>query len=339
MLEINKYFVLLDNIKREIKQRRIIAAVAVNAELIALYWSMGKVITESLGQSNWGDSFLVQLSKDLMSSFPNSKGFSKSNLYNINKWYNFYKSAGEFFQQAVGKIPWGHNVMIVSKARDLEEAKWYIDKTLENGWSRTILNIQVESDLYKRQVGSAQINNFKKVLPLPQSDLVSDILKDPYVLSFIDEDKDEKALERSLVQHIQKFLLELGKGFAFIGNQYRIEVGGESFSIDLLFYHVKLKCYVALELKVGKFRPEYAGKVQFYLTALDRQVKDENDNPSIGIVLCKEKHQIIAEYALHGMTAPIGVANYEVKHKLPKNLQDCLPTPEEIEREIMRASS
>lgn len=211
---------------------------------------------------------------------------------------------------------------------------WYAQKSLENSWSRDMLAIQIESDLYTRQAGTHHVSNFHKVLPAAQSDLVRDLLKDPYILSFIDEDKDERELEQSLIQHIQKFLLELGKGFAFMGNQYKIEVGGESFAIDLLFYHVKLRCYVALELKVGKFKPEYAGKMQFYLTALDFEVKGEADNPSIGIILCKEKNKVIAEYALHGMSSPVGIANYAVKNKLPEGLVDSLPTIEELEKEL-----
>jgi predicted nuclease of restriction endonuclease-like (RecB) superfamily len=338
LLESRKYLQLLQNLKEEVKKAQVKAVLSVNTEMLSLYWEIGKQITETLGQSSWGESFLVKLSQDMVQSFPNLKGFSKTNLYNINKWYNFYCSAGINFQQLVGKLPWGHNVLIITKVKNIEEAKWYIEKTIENGWSRNVLTVQIESNLYERQSKERQLSNFEKVLPTTQSDLVKEVIKDRYVLEFIDEYRSEKELELSLINHIEKFLLELGKGFAFVGRQYHLNVAGEDFYLDLLFYHLKLRCFIIIELKTGKFKPEFTGKMNFYLSVLDKEIKQPTDNPSIGIILCKEKNRIIAEYALDRVTSPIGISDYQVKHKLPESLKDSLPTPQELEQEFSSKS-
>ena len=273
------------------------------------------------------------LAKDLKTEFPESTGFSRSNLYNCLKFYSFYKN-DLIVQRSVGQIPWRHNVLIVSKASSIEEALFYISKTLENGWSSDVLALQIKSGLFNRNGKS--INNFKTTLPNPNSELVEQTLKDPYHLDFITVAPQAKELdiEKQLVQHITKFLLELGKGFAFVGQQYQIEIADNNYFIDLLFYHIKLKCYVVIELKNTRFIPEYAGKLNFYLSAIDTLVKQEDDKPTIGILLCRDKNNIEAEFALRDINKPMGVSEFQITENLPDNLKSSLPTIEEIENEF-----
>lgn len=240
--------------------------------------------------------------------------------------------------QLVAQIPWGHNALIVEKIKDPEKALWYVRKTLENNWSRNVLGLQIENQLYERQVGKPAIDNFTERLPAPNSDLARETLKDPYIFDFLNvgEEAHEREVEQALVDHIARFMLELGKGFAFVGKQYHLEVGGDDFYIDLLFYHLKLHCYVAIELKSGPFRPEYAGKLNFYLTALDEQVKTNQDNPSIGLILCKDRNNMVAEYALRDVGKPMGISRYELAEKLPEELKGSLPTIEEVEAELRK---
>ena len=308
-----------------------------NYELLSLYWRIGKSISVKSNKKNWGSSLVELLSKDLQTLFPNQKGFSRSNLFSMKKWYEFYSNGEieiENVQQLVGQIPWGQNVLIITKSSSIEEAIFYVSKTIENNWSRTILAHQIDLDFYNRS-GKA-ITNFTATLPQPHSELANETLKDPYKFDFLT--LGEKALERDieeqLVKHITSFLLELGGGFSFVGRQVPLKVDNHDFYIDLLFYHIRLKCYVVVELKSVEFRAEYAGKMNLYLSAVDDLIKTDQENPSIGLLLCKGKSEIIAEYALRGTTQPIGVAEYEIINSVPKNLETQLPTIESIEKEL-----
>ncbi len=332
-----EYVEWVKHLKKKFKEVQIKAAVKVNNELLNFYWDLGKEIVKKQKETKWGDKFLEKLSKDLMSEFPNIKGFSRRNLMYIKKWYMFYSVDPKLVQQAVAlitQIPWGHNLIIITKCKDLQDALFYVRKTIENGWSRSVLTHQIESGLYRRK-GKA-ITNFDTTLPKPQSDLAREIIKDPYCFDFltIEEDYTEKELEEDLLTHLTKFLLELGSGFSFLGKQYKIEIGGEEFFIDLLFYHVKLHSYIVIELKTGKFKPEYAGKLNFYISSIDSILKTEKDNPTIGILICKGKNKTIAEYSLKDITKPIGVSEYKITKDLPEELKSSLPDIEEIEAEL-----
>lgn len=337
--EIDKpiYTEWVNEIKDKILSAQQKTAISVNRELLKLYWEIGKSISLKINDSKWGSSVVEELAKDLKKEFPNQKGFSRSNIFSMKKWYEFYSVSNlqtEKVQQLVGQIPWGHNVVIISKSETLEEALYYCSKTLENNWSRSILIHQIESGLYSRQ-GKA-ITNFNDTLPINQSELANETLKDPYKFDFLNlqEKALEKDIEQQLVQHITSFLLELGAGFSFVGRQYPVKIDTNDFYIDLLFYHIKLKCYVVIELKAIEFKAEFAGKLNLYLSAIDESLKTDTDNPTIGLLLCKTKSDIIAEYALRGMTQPIGFAEYELSKAVPENLKPNLPTIEEIEKEL-----
>ena len=332
----NDYIEWLNNIKSKIRTAQIKATLSANSELIRLYWNIGRDIFEKQEIKGWGNSIVENLSKDLKSEFPNTKGFSKRNLFYMKKFYNFYKDFTKV-QQVVAQIPWGHNILIISKSQNIEEAIFYLNETLENNWSRDILDMQIESDLYERK-GKA-ITNFSQSLPQPNSDLANQSLKDPYLFDFLTlkKDADEKSIEEQLTKHITNFLLELGKGFAFIGRQYHLEIGEKNYYIDLLFYHTKLRCYVVIELKAKEFKAEYAGKLNFYLSAVDEILKSKEENPTIGILLCKERNKIEAEYALRGMSQPIGIAEFKLSKAIPKDIKSELPTIEEIELATTKA--
>lgn len=323
------YAVLLQDLKTEISKAKIRAHLAVNKEMINLYWNIGNKILERQQEEGWGSKVIENVSKDLRSEFPEMKGLSSRNLKYMRRLADEYGDL-PIVQQAVAQIPWGHNCIIMDKVHDTEERLWYVNKTVENGWSRNVLSLQIQSNLYARDGKS--INNFKDTLPSPHSDLVSNLIKDPYNLEFLNiQDKfHERELEEKLIDHIRKFLLELGQGFAFIGNQYHIELEGEDYYLDLVFYHVKLKCYVVIELKTGKFKPEYAGKLNFYLNLMDKQVKDTTDNPTIGLILCEDKKSITVEYAIEGINKPMGVSQFKLTEQLPEQLKQYLPTAEEI---------
>jgi len=332
-----EYKFWVEELKNDINKTQIKASVSVNYELLSLYWRIGKSISVKSNKKNWGSSLVELLSKDLQALFPNQKGFSRSNLFSMKKWYEFYSNGEieiENVQQLVGQIPWGQNVLIITKSSSIEEAIFYVSKTIENNWSRTILAHQIDLDFYNRS-GKA-ITNFTATLPQPHSELANETLKDPYKFDFLT--LGEKALERDieeqLVKHITSFLLELGGGFSFVGRQVPLKVDNHDFYIDLLFYHIRLKCYVVVELKSVEFRAEYAGKMNLYLSAVDDLIKTDQENPSIGLLLCKGKSEIIAEYALRGTTQPIGVAEYEIINSVPKNLETQLPTIESIEKEL-----
>ncbi|MBN2744978.1 MAG: DUF1016 family protein [Marinilabiliaceae bacterium] len=330
----SEYVEWLTGLKNRIKSTQIKAALSANKEIIELYWEIGRELFEKQDNQGWGNSVVDNLEKDLVSEFPDMKGFSRRNLFYMKGFYTFYKSDFEKVQQLVAQIPWGHNILIVSRSNSMNEALFYLAKTIENNWSRSVLDMQIRTDLYSRQ-GKA-ITNFKNTLPLPGSDLTTQTLKDPYLFDFLTlkQNADEKSIEDQLTKHITQFLLELGTGFAFIGRQYKIEVGDKDFFIDLLFYHTKLRCYVVVELKAKRFKPEYTGKLSFYLSAIDDKLKTESDNPTIGIILCQEKNKIEAEYALRGISQPIGVAEYQLSRAIPENIKSDLPTIEDIEKEL-----
>jgi len=328
-----EYISFLSEIKNKIKQAQIKAAVKVNEELLRLYWDIAKMIVEKQKVSKWGDSIIEKISSDLKREFPNMKGFSVTNIKYMRKWYLFWSNSPQLVDE-IFKIPWGHNREIITKCKNIDEALFYVRKTIQNGYSRAVLIHQIESDLYHRS--KRAINNFDNNLPSIQSDLAKEITKDPYCFDFLSlsEKYNEKELEDALMDNLTKFLLELGSGFAFVGRQYRLEVAGEEFFIDLLFYHIKLKCYVVIELKTTKFKPEFAGKLNFYITVVDKELKDKNDNPTIGILICKSKNNTVVEYTLNSVNSPIGVSEYKLFKELPSELKNALPSIEEIENEL-----
>lgn len=339
LIKTDEYRSLIADLKSRIQAAQIKAAITVNNQLIELYWDIGRQIAEKQQASGWGDAVIEQIAQDLTRELGGLKGFSRRNLYFVRQFYGFYAGHSEFVQQLVSQIPWGHNILILQKIKDQDKALWYVQKTIENSWSRSVLDHQIASQLYERQADKSRIDNFTERLPAPQSDLARETLKDPYVFDFLSvgEQAHERELETALVERITRFMLELGKGFAFVGRQYHLEVGGDDFYIDLLFYHLRLHCYVALELKTGPFKPEYTGKLNFYLTALDEQVKMAEDGPSIGLILCRNRNNIVAEYALRDVNKPIGISRYELSDNLPEELQASLPTIEEVETELGKA--
>jgi predicted nuclease of restriction endonuclease-like (RecB) superfamily len=311
--------------------------VAVSHEMVILYWQIGRDILDRQEHEGWGTKVIDRLAADLRRSFPEMTGLSPRNLKYMRAFGKAWPDEA-IVQQAAAQIPWFHNCVLLDKVKDQNERLWYIGKTIENGWSRSVLEHWIESDLHQRQ-GNAQ-TNFEKTLPPPQSDLAKETLKNPYSFEFltIARDAAERDLERGLVAHIRQFLIELGAGFAFLGQQYPLEVGGEDFFIDLLFYHVKLRAYIIIELKTTPFKPEYAGKMNFYLSAVDDLLRHPDDQPSIGIILCKSKNHVVAEYALRDLAKPVGVSSYITKlvESLPPNLRGSLPSPEEFEAELKK---
>jgi predicted nuclease of restriction endonuclease-like (RecB) superfamily len=325
----------LQNLKRRIQAAQVKAVFAVNRELILLYWQIGREILERQRVAGWGAKVIERLAGDLHREFPAMTGFSRTNLLYMRAFAEAWPEKS-FVQQVVGQIPWGHNLRILDLLKIPGEREWYIRQAVKHGWSRNVLVHQIESGLHRRQ-GKA-LTNFKTTLPVLQSELAQQVLKDPYNFDFLtlSEDVRERELESGLLEHLRKFLLELGVGFAFVGSQYPLEVGGEDFKLDLLFYHIKLRCFVVIDLKMGPFRPEHAGKMNFYLAAIDDLLRHEDDQPSIGIILCKSKNAIIAEYALHDATKPIGVSEYRLTTSLPSNLRGNLPTIKELEAELKK---
>ena len=292
LMNSGEYLAIVEQLKREIKKTQYQASVHVNTEMILLYHSIGTVINE---HKTWGNKFIENLATDIRREFPGSKGYSVRNLKYMAKFAQTYPDR-EFVQTVSAQIPWSHNIAILDKVKDPEERIWYIQKTRENGWSHNVLIHQIESGLYQRQVLADKVSNFENRLPSPQSELAVQTMKDPYIFDFIPfkEDMVERDIEQALVRDVTKLLLELGTGFAFLGNQYHLNVGGDDFYIDLLFYNLNLRCYVVIELKSGEFKPEYAGQLNFYLSAVDGILKKEQDNPSIGLLLCKSKNDLVA---------------------------------------------
>jgi predicted nuclease of restriction endonuclease-like (RecB) superfamily len=330
------YRTFVDDLKERIRSAQIRAAISVNRELILLYWQIGRAILKRQQDQGWGAGIVDRLAADLRLAFPDLSGFSARNLRYMRALAEVFPDE-LFLQQVVAELPWGHLTILLSKVKSPDEREWYIRATIEYGWSRAVLVHHIEAKLYQRK-GQA-VTNFERTLPPPQSDLAQAILKDPYSFDFLTlaNDAREKELERGLLDHLRQFLLELGVGFAFLGQQYRLNVGGDEFFIDLLFYHCRLHCYVVIDLKVGSFQPEFAGKMNFYLSAVDDLLREPSmDQPSIGLILCREKNRIVVEYALRDLSKPIGVANFETRlmQSLPDDLQGVLPTIEQIEREL-----
>lgn len=328
-----EYRQFIERLKSDIRMAQIKAALAVNRELVLLYWRIGKSILEEQKKLGWGAKVVEQISRDLRVEFPTMKGFSRTNLLYMRSFAGNYADE-EFVQQVAGQIPWFHNCVILDKVKDPKEREFYIRKTIENGWSRNVLEMQIESGLHSRQ-GKA-MTNFALTLPKPQSDLANEILKNPYNFDFLGlgDEAQEREIEAAMMRHIRDYLLELGVGFAFVGSQYRLEVGGDEFFIDQLFYHLRLRCFLVLELKAGRFQPEHLGKLNFYLSAVDDLLRQPDDAPSIGLILCRGENQTVVEYALRDMTKPIGVSAYELTRILPENLRGNLPTIEEIEAQL-----
>jgi predicted nuclease of restriction endonuclease-like (RecB) superfamily len=360
----------LVDLKARIRQSQIKAMVKVNSEMLRLYWDLGRDIVVRQMESVFGNNFFEQLSKNLRQEFPDMKGFSKSNLYNMKQFYLFYSQGDKLFQQVVGKlenenlhqlgaelqtvdnkeniisqqvvgefdnhpifqIPWGHHIQMFTKCKSVHEALFYVQKTIDNSWSRSVLMNFLEADLYSAQ-GKA-LNNFSRLLPEAQSDLANEIIKDPYNFDFISltGKYKEKELENALIDNITKFLLELGHGFAYVGKQITVKTGKKERFIDLLFYHTELHCYVVIELKTGEFEAEYTGKLGLYISAINHQRKKENDNPTIGLLICKTKDNVEVQYSLESSNQPIGVSEYELSKLLPENYKSALPSIEDIEK-------
>ncbi len=323
----------LKELKNRIHSAQIRASLAVNRELVLLYWQIGQDILTRQAQQGWGAKVIERRARDLRSAFPDMKGFSPRNLKYMRAFAEAWPDV-QFVQQAAAQLPWGHNLVLLDKLPGPETRRWYAAKAIEHNWSRNILVMQIETRLLERS-GKA-VSNFESHLPKPQSDLARESLKDPYRFDFLGLtfDAQEREIENALVKHVTEFLLELGAGFAFVGQQVLLDVGGDEFFIDLLFYHLKLRCYVVIELKAGKFKPEHLGQLSFYLTAVDAQLKHPQDGPTIGLLLCKSKNKVVAEYALRDNARPIGVAEYQLVESLPAELQTSLPSIEQIEREL-----
>lgn len=347
IIKTEDYLAFIQDIKQRIQGAQIKASVAVNQALLHLYWELAERIVAKQQDSAWGDGFLLQMSRDLQAEFPEIKGFSVRNLKYMRQWFQFWSVGSSIGQQAVAQldkpaiaqqlvaqIPWGHNLVIISKIKTTEQALFYVQKIIQNNWSRVVLTHQIESGLHLRE-GKA-VSNFQSTLPAPHSDLARQMLKDPYQFDFLmlKERHDEQELENALIEHITRFLLELGAGFSYLGRQYKLEVDGDEFFIDLLFYHVRLHCYVVVELKTVKFKPEFAGKLNFYISAVDEILKAEQDHPTIGILICKSKKDTVVEYALRNINKPIGVSEYTITQNLPEELKSSLPSIEEIEAEL-----
>jgi predicted nuclease of restriction endonuclease-like (RecB) superfamily len=327
------YAALLADLKKRIREARLRSALAVNYELISLYWNIGKDILSRQEQEGWGAKIIDRLSADLHRDFPEMTGLSARNLKYMRAFAEAYPDP-EFVQQVVAQLPWGHNVRLFEAVKDPTEREWYARQTIEHGWSRNVLVHQIESRLFNRQ-GKA-ITNFRRTLPADESQLAQEIIKDPYYFDFLSIGPDmlERDLERGLLEHLRSLILELGKGFAFVGSQYHLEVGGQDYYLDLLFYHLRLRCFVVIDLKIEEFKPEFAGKMNFYLSALDDQLRHATDGPSIGIILCKGRNEVIVEYALRDSAKPMGVAEYVVSGALPAQFRSELPTAEEFAREF-----
>jgi predicted nuclease of restriction endonuclease-like (RecB) superfamily len=333
----NNYFEIIANIKQQIKAAQYRAVLAVNREMLLLYWNIGNTINE---KAVWGNKFIENLSQEIKLEFPTATGYSVRNLKYMAKFARLFPDF-EFVQAALAQITWYHHISLIDKVKDLQIYLWYAEKTIENGWTRNVLVHQIQTDLYQRQVISEKVNNFATCLPYPQSELAQQTMKDLYIFDFIafKEDIHERDIEKEMIKNVTKLLLELGEGFAFLGNQYHLEVGGEDFYIDLLFYNLKLRCYVVIELKTGNFKPEYVGKLNFYLSTVDDILKTEADNLSIGLLLCKENNKIVAKYALKDIEKAIGVGKYQLTKQLPKNIENLLPNTKDIENQLDKLSN
>ncbi|MBU2621540.1 MAG: DUF1016 family protein [Proteobacteria bacterium] len=334
---------LLSDIKTRIRQAQVKATLSANAEMIAMYWDVGRMIYERQQYEGWGAGVIPRLAKDIQNQLPELKGFSERNIKFMVQFYKEYEGDTAIGKQPVSQfenmkrvsqIPWGHNILLMQRIKESSVRFWYMEQTIQNGWSRDTLGLMIKSSVHARQ-GKA-VSNFNITLPDPQSDLAIETLKDPYIFDFLTltEPFNERELEIELIKHLEKFLLELGAGFSFVGRQYQLIVSDKDFYIDLLFYHLKLRCFIVIELKKGDFKPEYAGKMNFYCSAVDDLIRHPTDQPTIGLILCQTKDRILAEYALRDVHKPIGVSEYELTRALPENLKSSLPSIEEIEAEF-----
>ncbi len=330
------YLDLLARLKEQIRTAQVKAALAVNSELVMLYWGIGRQILERQSREGWGTNVIPRLSKDLSSEFPEMKGLSPRNLGYMKAFAEAWPDEA-ILQQLAAKLPWFHNCVILDKIKAPEERVWYLQSAIQNGWSRNVLAMQIEGDLYRRQ--GKGITNFQATLPKPQSDLAEQLIKDPYNFDFLTlgQEAHERDLERGLLAHLRQFLVELGVGFAFVGSQVPLQVGSEEFRIDLLFYHLKLRSFVVIDLKMTAFKPEYAGKMNFYLSAVDDMLRHPDDKASIGLILCKGKEGLVAEYALRDINKPLGISEFRHLENLPEQLKGTLPTIEEIEAELAKS--
>ena len=341
----------VSQLKKDIRSAQVKAAIKVNTELLRLYWRMGADICEKQKSATWGDGWLKELSRELMAEFPDMKGFSHRNLKYIRQWYEFYNQQLIIGQQLVAQlrnderqqpvatisedvffsVPWGHHLYIISQCKDVARAVFYLNKTVENGWSRAVLLNFLDTNLYKRQ--GKTVNNFNKLLADPQSELATQTLKDPYNFDFLTLDGEyrERELEQGLTQNVTRFLLELGTGFAFVGSQVPLQVGEDTVYLDLLFYHLELRCYVVVELKVTKFKAEHLGQLGMYVSAVNHIKKKQTDNPTIGLLICKTKNNVMAQYALEATNQPIGISEYQLSKLMSEDIQSQLPTIEDIE--------
>ncbi len=327
------YSLFLSDLKEQIRTAQVRAAIAVNHELVILYWRIGQMILERQEKAGWGAKVIDQLSQDLRREFPEIKGFSSRNLKYMRTFAETYPDIA-IVQEVLAQITWYHNLALLEKLKVPEERFWYAQQTINNGWSRNVLVIQIETRLYERQ-GKA-ITNFEQTLPKPQSDLANSLLKSPYSFDFLSlgREAQERDLENALVTHIRDFLLELGVGFAFVGSQYHLQVSREDYYIDLVFYHLKLRCFVIIDLKMTEFSPEMSGKMSFYLAAVDDLLRHPYDQPTIGLILCKSKNRTIVEYALRNINRPIGVSTHEIWDSLPDSFKNSLPSIEQLELEM-----
>ena len=357
-----EYKKLLLELKEKVRSSQLKAAIKVNYELLDLYWTLGEYIVKKQEQHSWGDAFIKSLAKDLQKEFPGMKGFSETNIKYIRRWYSFYmkglqgvaeienndsnskglQPVAQFDERVINnikQIPWGHNQRIINKCKTIDEAIYYVNKTIDNGWSRNVLEHQIESGLYVREGKS--ITNFEKRLPALQSDLARQTLKDPYNFDFltIREGYDERELQKELVDKISDFLLELGEGFAYIGKEYHLNINGDDFYIDLLFYNLNLHSYIVIELKAEKFKPEHLGQLNFYVTAVNRELKTDRDNATIGLLICKDKNDIVCEYSLEQILQPIGISKYEITKLFEAEYRSSLPSIEEIEKKVKEIDS
>ena len=335
---------LLAEVKGRIQSAQTRAMLAVNAELVRLYWDIGQIIHQRQEREGWGAAVIPRLAAELKNELPELKGFSERNIGLMIRFYREYHNPMAISQAPLAKlpdsifwsIPWYHHIILMQKVKDLPTRYWYMEQTLANGWSGNVLALQIDAQAHARQ-GKA-ISNFAALLPSVQSDLAQQTLKDPYIFDFLTltEPFQERELETELVRHLEKFLLELGQGFAFVGRQYRLDIGDEDFYIDLLFYHLRLRAFVVIDLKKGKFKPEYAGKLNFYCNVVNDHLKHPNDAPTIGLILCQSHNQLQVEYSFAGIDKPIGISTYELTRALPATVQSALPTVEQIEAELQR---
>lgn len=336
------YVQLLADVKGRIQTAQVRAAFAANSELLRLYWQVGQLLDTRQAEEGWGAAVIPRLALDLSNELPEVKGFSVRNIRLMLQFYRAYPGllglGGEFVQPLVAQLPWAHNMLLLQSVKDEATRAWYASQALSQGWSRNVLKMQIDTAAHERQ--GAAVTNFAQRLPLPQSDLASQILKDPYIFDFLTLDSTfhERELETGLIKHLEAFLLELGQGFAFVGRQYPLTVGDHDFYIDLLFYHLKLRAFVVIELKRGDFKPEYAGKLNFYCNVVDDTLRHPQDAPTIGLMLCQGQDKVLAEYALRGIDKPIGIASYELTRALPATLQSALPSIESIEAEFSAPS-